>query len=74
MMPLKEPRRLGIGVEASMILVILAIDQMNANSNPIAAKEGRRSTSWQVMPTDQISGSDIADTTHWRYLGEVANE
>ena len=19
------------------------------------------------MPTDQISGSDIADTTHWRY-------
>ena len=47
---------------------------MNANSNPIAAKEGRRSTSWQVMPTDQISGSDIADTTHWRYLGEVANE
>ena len=32
--------------------------QMNANSNPIAAA------------AKEISGSDIADTTHWRYLGE----
>ena len=45
---------------------------MNANSNPIAAKEGRRSTSWQVMPTDQISGSDKPES--WAHEQIIRNQ